>query len=58
MSGKKVFLDEEAGIILADSYMKCALNYLRGRVNVDLFEQSEVLDIKNDKDGVILEIKF
>ena len=54
---KKVFVEEEAGVVMASDYMQCLLDYLRGLKNIDIFEETEVVSIQNDKNGVNLSLK-
>lgn len=52
-----MFLDEEAGIVMAHRYMKGLEEYLRKQKNVDIYEETEVVAINNDSKRVELKVK-
>ena len=58
LKGKKVFVEEEAGVVMASNYMQSLLEYLRKQKNIDILEETEVISVQNDKEGVNISIKF
>ena len=54
---KPVFLDKKSGIIKAESYMTAMLEYLRNYKKIDLFEETELLELTNKKERVTLKLK-
>lgn len=54
---KPVFYDTKAGIIMAENYMSMVLKYLKTQKNLDIFQETEVVSIKNNANGVTLQLK-
>ena len=54
---KPVFLDMKAGIIMAENYMNRMVNYLRSYKNMDIYEETELVNIENTSKGVTLKLK-
>ena len=46
---KNVFVEEQAGVVMAQKYMKCVLNHLRKSDKIDVFEETSVLSVSNYK---------
>lgn len=42
---------------MAANYMSAVLNYLRQQKNIDLYEETQVLSIRNDVSGVYLDLQ-
>lgn len=57
MGNRPVFYDTKAGIILASKYMVCILDHLRQAKNVDIYEETQVLSLKNNAKGVSLQLR-
>ena len=54
MGNRPVFYDTKAGIIYAQKYMSSLIDYLKNAKNVDLYEETQVLSVKNNSKGVTL----
>lgn len=56
-TNRPIFYDTKAGIIMAASYMSSVLQYLRQQKNIDLYEETQVLSIRNDASGVYIDLQ-
>ena len=54
---KPVFLDMKAGVIMAENYMNRMINYLKSQKNMDIYEETELINIENSAKGVTLRLK-